>query len=79
MSAPSRKLVDELYRDKVRAARTMSAEERLRAAGELFDEVCERMRAGIRAQHPEAAEAQVEEILRKRLEITRRLEQRGDE
>jgi hypothetical protein len=53
----------------------MSIEERVRAAGDLFDEVCQRMRDGIRWQFPDADEARVEAILRERLEIARRLEQ----
>jgi hypothetical protein len=53
----------------------MSPEEKLWLGGELFEEVCERMRDGIRGQFPEADEAQLERILRQRLEIARKLEQ----
>jgi len=74
MVKPTRELVDELFREKVHRARRMSIEERVRAAGDLFDEVCDRMRDGIRWQFPDADEARVEAILRERLEIARRLE-----
>ncbi|MFQ5806649.1 MAG: hypothetical protein ACE5I3_09385 [Phycisphaerae bacterium] len=75
MSAPSQELIDALYREEVLAARAMSPEEKVRAGGELFDDVCERMKAGIRWQFPEADEARVNEVLRYRLQIARRLEQ----
>jgi len=68
-------LIKELYRDKVRAARNMSPAEKLAASGDLFDEVCGRMRSGIRAQFPDADDEAVERILFERLEIARRLEQ----
>ena len=74
MAGPTREQVDGIFSDKVRAARRMSLEEKLRAAGELFDDVCERMREGIRWQFPNADDAQVEGILRERLDIARRLE-----
>lgn len=74
MSAPSKELIDELFRDKVRAARRMTEEERLREGGDLFDEVCDRMRDGIRTEFPDADEAMVERILRRRLDIARKLE-----
>lgn len=74
MVAPTKKLIDAIDRDKVRWAREMTIEQKLAAAGELFDSVCERMRAGIRWQFPDADETRVEEILRERLNIARRLE-----
>jgi hypothetical protein len=75
MSAPSKELIDALFRERVLGARAIPPEEKLRAGGELFDDVCERMKAGIRWQFPDADEAAVNEILRHRLEIARRLEQ----
>lgn len=67
--------IDELTSDKVRAAREMSPGEKLAASGDLFDDVCERMRSGIRAEFPDADDESVERILRERVEIARRLEQ----
>lgn len=74
MTEPQRELIDAIYADKVRQARRMSVAERLRAGGDLFDELCERMRAGIRWQFPDADDSRVEEILRERIDIARRLE-----
>jgi hypothetical protein len=75
MSESDPELIKELYRDKIRAARNMSPAEKLAASGDLFDEVCARMRSGIRAQFPDADDEAVERILFERLEIARRLEQ----
>ena len=77
MVAPVRELMDELFREKVRAARRMSAEERFLAGPRLFEFACEFARAGIRLQHPRAAEAEVRERLRHRLALAERLESHG--
>lgn len=74
MVEPTQELMDCLYRDDVLAARRMPLEDKLCGGGELFDAVCRRMREGIRWQFPDADEVRVEEILRQRLEIARRLE-----
>lgn len=68
-----RALTDDLFRGEVSRAREMSPEEKMRLGGELFDDVCERMRDGIRFQHPDADEARVEELLEERLRLARRL------
>ena len=74
---PTAEIIEAIHRDKIEAARRMSPEEKLRAGGDLFDAVVERMRAGIRMQHPQASEEQVQVILRERLAIARRLEDRS--
>lgn len=74
MAVPTRRPIDEPFRGKVGSARRMPPEQRLRAPGEPFDGLCERMRAGIRGQFPEANEQRVVGILRERLEIARRLQ-----
>lgn len=74
MVNPTRELIEAVWRDKLRAARNLTLAQKLAAAGDLFDEVCERMRDGIRWQFPDADDARVEEILRERLAIARRLE-----
>lgn len=51
--------------------REMSGEERLAIALRLHDLACDLARAGIRAQHPEADEAEVERQLRLRLALAR--------
>jgi hypothetical protein len=72
---PTPELINALYREEVLAARKQSPEQKLRLGGDLFDEMCERMRAGIRFQIPDADENRVEQILHERLELARRLEQ----
>jgi hypothetical protein len=51
--------------------REMSGEERLAIALDLHELSCDIAREGIRAQHPDAAEAQVEKFLRRRLKLAR--------
>jgi hypothetical protein len=68
-----KELADEIYRERVLRARKQTMEQRFRAGFELFEGVCERMSAGIRHQHPQADEETVQEILRQRLALLRRL------
>jgi hypothetical protein len=52
--------------------RQMTGEERLALALEMHELSCDVAREGIRHQHPGATEAQVEQLLRQRLErVTR--------
>jgi hypothetical protein len=51
--------------------REMSGEERLAIALDLHELSCDIAREGIRAQHPDADEAEVERHLRQRLELLR--------
>lgn len=67
---------EELWREEIEFARSMTPEQRLNAAGELFDEICERITAGIRHQFPRASAAEVKQILFERVELSRRLEGR---
>jgi len=77
MSKPSKELIDELFREQVRAARAMSPEEKFLAGARLFDRSCRIMADGIRHEFPEADENRVQEILAERLALIRRLEQSG--
>lgn len=70
---PDQQLVDDLYRQKVRAARAMSPEDKLLAGPRLFERSCRIMLDGIRSEYPEADEDRVQEILRERLALLRRL------
>jgi len=72
---PTRELIDELYRERVQRARTMSPEDKFLAGARLFDRSCRIMADGIRAQFPDADERRVQEILRERLALARRLEE----
>jgi hypothetical protein len=51
--------------------RQMTGEERLAIALDLHELSCDIAREGIRAQHPEADEAEVERLLQRRLELAR--------
>jgi hypothetical protein len=74
---PTQQLIDDIYREKILRARQVPQEERLCAGGDLFEEVCERMRDGIRMQFPQADAAEVERILRERLDRLRKVEEHG--
>ena len=69
-------LADELFRERVERARRMTEEQKLLAGPQLFDFACRFTCAGIRHQFPGATEEDVRRILRERLEIGRRLENR---
>jgi len=51
--------------------RQMTGEQRLKIALDLHEMSCNIARAGIRQQHPEADEAEVEKLLRARLKLAR--------
>jgi hypothetical protein len=67
---------DDLFWERVEAARHQSFEEKLLAGPRLFGRVCRIMMDGIRMQFPGASEDEVQRILRERLELARRLEDR---
>jgi hypothetical protein len=69
-----KQLADEIYRDRVRRARRIAMADKILDGPRLFDLSCGISRDGIRAQHPEADERRVEELLRQRLALGRRLE-----
>jgi len=51
--------------------RQMTCEERIKIALGLHALACEMARAGIRVQHPNADEAEVDRLLRRRIELAR--------
>jgi len=51
--------------------REMTGEQRLAVALELHEMSCEIAREGIRRQHPDADAAEVEGLLRRRIELAR--------
>ena len=53
--------------------RHMTGEQRLALAMELHELACDLARAGIRQQHPEANEVEINRLLRRRLELARSL------
>ena len=72
---PTQQLIDDIFRSKVLRARQQRPEEKLCAGIELFAEVCDRMRDGIRWQFPQASNDEVERILRERLRRVRQLDE----
>jgi hypothetical protein len=66
---------DELYCERVIAAREMPPEEKLLAGEELFEYACSITLAGIHDQFPKASDDECREILIKRLELRDRAEQ----
>lgn len=74
---PTRPLMDELLWRKVDQARAMSPENKLLAGPRLFERSCRIMLDGIRDEFPQADETRCQEILRERLALLRRLEERS--
>ncbi len=70
---PTQDLLDAIYRDRVLRARQVPPGNKLLAGAELFDQACDRMRAGLRDENPGANEKTIEELLRRRLSLLRRL------
>ena len=73
---PTPELLAQLEREDLEQARRMTPEQRMLAGAELFDYACQITKAGIRADHPDADDAAVLRILRERLELARRIEDR---
>jgi len=63
----------EALEEQVRRYRRMTGEQRLRLALDLHEFACEVTREGIRHQHPTADPAEVERLLRQRIELSRSL------
>jgi hypothetical protein len=57
--------------EQIERYRRMTGEQRLALALELHELACNIARQGIRHQNPDADEAEVERLLRQRLELTR--------
>ncbi len=70
-------LQDEIFVSKVKRARRMSIDERMMEGLHLFDRCMSLMRDGISASHPEFTPEQVEQEVRRRLAIARRLDDAG--
>jgi hypothetical protein len=71
---PTPELIEEIDRERIRAARAMSGEEKVLLGLQLFQCTCRIIADGIRDEFPDADERRVQEILRERLAIARRLE-----
>ncbi|SPE51232.1 hypothetical protein SBV1_130101 [Verrucomicrobia bacterium] len=71
----TRLLIDELYREELLEARAMTPAQKILAGQQLFESACRITLAGIRHQNPGASEEQCLDLLRRRLELQRRLEE----
>jgi hypothetical protein len=74
---PAQQLIDELYLDKIQAARQMSPERKFFAGPRLFTRCCRVMLDGLRHENPDADEQRLKELLRERLELLRRVRGRN--
>lgn len=72
---PTKELMDQLYRERADRARAMPPEAKVALGLRLFDRPCRIMADGIREEFPDADEDRVQDILRERLALARRLEQ----
>ena len=71
---PTQELIDAIYREKVLRARRMNPIEKLLDGPRLFADVCERMKAGLRAENPGVPEPRIDELLLDRLDRLRKLD-----
>ena len=71
---PTKQLIDSLFRERILRARRTPPEEKLLAGPRLFDMACRIMKDGIRDEYPDADDAQVNQILRQRPALQRKLE-----
>src|SRR5688500_5818533 len=74
-AVPTPELIDELYREEVLDAWKMTGEEKLLLGQQLFEAACRITLAGIQNQYPELDEKGRLEMLRKRLELQRKMDQ----
>jgi hypothetical protein len=72
---PSKELIDDIYRERVLRARRTPPEEKFLAGPRLFAWSCRLMAEGIRNEYPDADEQRIQQILRERLALLRRLRQ----
>jgi hypothetical protein len=71
---PTQELIDDIYRERVLQARRMLPDEKIRAGFRLFERECQIMREEIRSERSDAPDAEVEAMLRQKLELRRRVE-----
>ena len=71
---PTPELAAQLDRDRREAAEAMTFEQRLLAGPALFDLGVAMMRCGIRLQHPDFTDEQIEQVVEQRLNDARRFE-----
>lgn len=72
---PTKEILDDIYLERVQRARRTAGGEKLLGGARLFDEVVERMIAGIRLREPKADDARVQRILAAQLAHLRKLDE----
>ena len=70
-------LQDAIFLSKIARARRKPICEKIMEGPRLFDLTCQRMRDGIRHEFPESDDLQVEQELRRRLRIKRKIDEQG--
>jgi hypothetical protein len=73
---PTSEFIDQLNREDIEQARRTSASLKLRAGGDLFDNACRWMLAGIRRERPGITNEEAMKELRRRIAIGDALENR---
>ncbi|MGD0462387.1 MAG: hypothetical protein ABSB74_07850 [Tepidisphaeraceae bacterium] len=71
---PTSELIDALYREKVLRARRMTLQKRVEVGAALSDIGRQMMRDAIRRENPSASEEEVRQLMRRRLELKRKLD-----
>lgn len=77
VDAETKALMDAIFVEKIRRARETPMDQKILDGPRLFDANCQIMRSGIRAQFPDFSDEQVEQELRRRLAIARRIDEAG--
>ena len=67
MSSEFQPLADALYRERVLRARRTPPEERMLDGIRLYDQAVERMKLGVKLQHPNAGPDEIERLLKLRI------------
>jgi hypothetical protein len=62
--------------EQIKRYRAMTGEQRLKIALDLHELACDVAREGIRHQHPNASEKEVEDLLRQRIALEREIKPR---
>ncbi len=73
----TRSLQDAIFLSKVARARRTPIGDKILEGPRLFDLTCQRMRDGIRHEFPDFDDHQIEQELRRRLRIKRKIDERG--
>src|SRR5690242_10414787 len=72
---PTPELIDDIYLQKVLRARATPIEEKLLEGFRLYAYACEAVRAGVRAQNPNASPEELKILIRERFERIRLVEE----